>query len=123
VILPITYQSNNKKSHYTITISTFISDSININDFRFYRNKKEIRPEYVYISQVSTDSNNTSNKSVISLESSNLNYIIFQGKYNFSFTFRMRKMTAKTIAIKCNKKNLMQVIRKKKLYHKIIFAS
>jgi hypothetical protein len=107
-IYPILYftDGNHKLSDYNILV--YCSDSININDFSFYRNGKKTYP----ISTIASYKYNEMQDSCFLLKTS---------KY-YSVLFKYRIYTTKEIEIKYKEKTLLQIKRKKKLYHKIIFA-
>jgi hypothetical protein len=114
LLYPFTYLSDNKKKDYCIVISCALKDSIDINKFNFYRNKKRIFYETVNVIKVINTTNH--------IDSIN-NTKLYSGKYSLIFNFKIRTFSTRKIEVRYKDINLLQIKRKKKLYHEIIFAS
>jgi hypothetical protein len=113
ILYPITYYCHNRTSDYMISISAIILDTISLDSFRFYRNTKLLIPESITI-----------NGRKISLLGRPVSeHIIYPGSYHLSFIFRVKKVATKRVEIKYNDQHLLNIKRKKKLYHKVIFTN
>jgi hypothetical protein len=114
-LYPFTYLSDNKRKDYCIVISCNTNDSIDINNFHFFRNEKRIFYETVNIVNVINPTTN--------YISPTNNIKLCSGKYSLIFNFKIRTFSTRKIEVKYKDISLLQIKRKKKLYHKIIFAS
>jgi hypothetical protein len=113
ILCPITYYCQNRTSDYTISISTIILDTISLDSFQFYRNTKLLIPKSITVN----------GRTIPLSEKPVYEHIIYPGNYYLSFTFRIKKMATKRVEIKYNNQHLLNIKRKKKLYHKVIFTN
>jgi hypothetical protein len=111
LLYPFTYLSDNKKKDYCIVISCTVKDSADINDFHFYRNKKRIFYDNIKIVNTTNDIDSINNTK------------LYRGQYSLIFNFKIRTFSTNKIEIRYKNSRLLKIKRKKKLYHKIIFAS
>ena len=127
ILYPFAYLSNdNKKKDYHILIFFAKYSTMNINDLKFYRNKKEIDIEIVEILGFN-DSTNSILRNMYTVidryEGDSLKLIMLPNKY-YLLTFKLRKFTTKEIEIKYREELFFQIRRKKKLSYKpLVFAS
>ena len=114
ILIPfsLSFKSDNKISDYHILIK-LSTDTVAVEDLKFYRNNKEIMPKSTNAIKISDSLYKNEMYFVVETNATTM----YPHQY-YLFTFHLRKFTAKQIEIKKKEDRIFYVKRKKKLEYK-----